>query len=59
MQREAPIGLAFGDVCISKWRNLGEDVNQLDGVMLCSDGSFRDGTVTIYLAAKPIGEKVA
>ena len=53
MQREAPIGLAWGDADISKWRNLGPDVKMLDGAMIADDGSFRNGTVTIYLADKP------
>lgn len=53
MQRGAPIGLAYGDADISKWRNLGGDVVQLDGVMIADEGSFRNGTVTIYLADKP------
>lgn len=34
MQREAPIGVAYGDVGIEKWRNLGEaDKEILDGVI--------------------------
>ncbi len=34
MQREAPIGIAHGDVIITKWRNLGEaDMQVLDGVI--------------------------
>lgn len=48
MQRHAPIGVAKGDVDISKWRNLGPDVKDLDGVMV-SD-SFREGSVTVYLS---------
>lgn len=52
MQREAPIGLAYGDVDISKWRDLGEDVQNLDGVMLCGAMGFRNGTVTVFLTAK-------
>lgn len=54
MQRGAPIGLAYGDADISKWRNLGEDVKELDGVLIADDGSFRSGCVTIYLAEKPV-----
>jgi hypothetical protein len=53
MQREAPIGLAFGDVGISKWRDLGPDVRELDGILIPMNGSFRDGDAVIYLAAKP------
>lgn len=47
MQRGAPIGIAK-DADISKWRNLGPDVRNLDGVMVSDD--FREGSVTIYLA---------
>lgn len=54
MQRDALIGLAYGDYDISKWRNLGhEDILLLDGVMQCSGPlGFRNGDVTIYLADK-------
>lgn len=55
MQRGSPIGLAFGDVAISKWRNLGTDVLELDGLLIADEGSFRNGTLTIYLADKPEG----
>lgn len=48
MQRGAPIGVAKGDADISKWRNLGEDVRDLDGVMVSDD--FREGSVTVYLS---------
>ncbi len=48
MQRGSPIGVAKGDCDISKWRNLGPDVKELDGVLV-SD-SFREGSVTLYLA---------
>ena|ERR1035437_1395387 len=48
MQRGEPIGIAKGEVYISKWRNLGPDVKELDGVMVAD--SFRDGDVTVYLA---------
>lgn len=48
MQRDAPIGVAKGDAYISKWRNLGDDVRQLDGVMVSDN--FREGGVTVYLA---------
>ena len=56
MQRGEPIGLAYGDAYISKWRNLGSDVQNLDGVMIADSGSFRSGSVTIYLADKPKDE---
>lgn len=48
MQRGAPIGVAKGDCDISKWRNLGSDVTQLDGVLVAD--SFREGGVKLYLA---------
>ena len=49
MQRDMPIGVAKGeDVYISKWMNLGDDVKQLDGVLLSDD--FREGSVTVLLS---------
>lgn len=48
MQRAEPIGVAKDADYISKWRNLGEDVRQLDGVLVSDD--FREGGVTLYLA---------
>lgn len=51
MQRGAPIGIAR-NADISKWRNLGDDVKNLDGVMV-SD-SFRDSPVTVYLTEEPV-----
>lgn len=48
MQSGAPIGLAKGDAFISKWRNLGDDVKMLDGVLISDN--FREDGVTIYLA---------
>lgn len=48
MQRTEPIGVALGDCDISKWRNLGPDVTELDGVMVSE--SFRNGDVTVYLS---------
>jgi hypothetical protein len=50
MQRHDPIGLAR-NAEISKWRNLGPDKRDLEGVMV-SD-SFREGNVTIYLSFNP------
>lgn len=52
MQRGEPIGLAYGEADISKWRNLGPDVKMLDGLLI-PNGSFREGGATIYLAARP------
>jgi hypothetical protein len=48
MQRGAPIGVAKGDCDISKWRNFGPDVRQLDGALVAD--SFREGGVKLYLA---------
>lgn len=53
MQRNSPIGLAFGDYSISKWSYLGEDLKELDGVMVATDGSFRNGSITVFLTDKP------
>lgn len=53
MQREAPIGLVFGDVGISKWRDLGPDIRKLDGLLIPLNGGFRGGDAVIYLAKKP------
>jgi hypothetical protein len=55
MQREAPIGIVFGDADISKWRNLGEDVKQLDGVIVCSP-SPRNGSVAVYVTHETAGK---
>ena len=47
MQGDAPIGVARGDCYISKWRNLGTDISQLDGALVSDD--FRNGSVVLYL----------
>lgn len=57
MQRSCPIGVAIGDFDISKWRNLGEDVKELDGLMIATNGSFRTGNVLLYLSR--VAAKVA
>jgi hypothetical protein len=49
MQRGAPIGFAYGDCLISKWRNLlSGDKDQLDG-QISTDTSFRWGLVYVDL----------
>jgi hypothetical protein len=48
IERDAPIGLAKGDCYISKWRNLGEDRERLDGVIARGDKRTSDVTVIIY-----------
>ncbi|OWK35207.1 hypothetical protein FRUB_08011 [Fimbriiglobus ruber] len=49
MERGAPIGFAYGDCLISKWRNLStRDKDQLDG-QISTDTSFRSGPVYVDL----------
>lgn len=42
MQREAPIAIAKGDVSISKWRDIGDDIGRIDGWIL-PEPDFREG----------------
>jgi hypothetical protein len=48
MQRDAPIAIAEGDMYISKWWNLGGDVDKIGGVVL-PDPEFRDGGATVVI----------
>lgn len=49
MERSSPIGLAFNAEYISKWSNLGSDVEFLDGALVSE--SFRSsGKVTLYFS---------
>ncbi len=51
MQREAPIGVMYGDVSIAKWRNLSaSEIAALDGTI--TGESKRNGPVTISLKAR-------
>ena len=46
MQRDAPIGLRYGDANIAKWQNLSdEDIDNLDGFI---SGDTRNGPVTVH-----------
>ena len=47
MQRDSPIGVAKGECCISKWRNLGDDMKLLDGII--AEGDKRNGEVTVII----------
>lgn len=49
MQRDAPIAICKWDYeYISKWRNLWEDVENIDGVII-PDPDFRNGKAKIYI----------
>lgn len=49
MQRGDPMGIAKGDVYISKWRNLGKDVELLDGKITFPTSDPRDGDALVEL----------
>lgn len=55
MERDEPIGIAKGDCYISKWRNLGEDKDLLDGVIARGDKRNGDVTVIIFDNTDPRG----
>ena len=46
MQRDYPIAIAHGDCLISKWCNLGKDVDRIDGYII-PDPEFREGGATV------------
>ena len=48
MYMDYPIGLAKGDIRISKWGGLGGDVEKLDGIII-PDTGFRNGGAVILL----------
>ncbi len=62
MQREAPMGIAFGDCYISKWRNLEtDDFYALDGrvTFYPSPRNATRATIEWYVAAKVVPAPVA
>lgn len=55
MQCDAPIAVAKGnDMYISKWYNLGEDKNKIDGVII-PDPEFREGGTAVILFKEDVG----
>lgn len=59
-QAGAPMGVLFGDVLISKWRNLSpEDREDLHGMIVAEAGSMRHGPVKIMLRKNAPADVVA
>lgn len=55
MQRDDPIGILRGDVCIAKWRHLTKaERDALDGTI---EGDKRNGPVYVHLRAVKAGAK--
>lgn len=60
LQRGAPVGVMFGDVIISKWRNLSpEDRGDLQGMIIGDNNSMRHGPVKIMLRKNAPSDVVA
>lgn len=55
MQREAPIAICKWDVDISKWRNLWEDIKNIDGIILPLP-DFREWNAVIYILWEPVSD---